>query len=262
MKPDTTLIIRHFPERDNLCIFPIADLHIGAAEFRTDLWVQFTKRVLDSPNTYLTLGGDMINNTTRSSVANIFEETMRPREQKALLVEYLEPLRDRILCAVSGNHERRSEKDADDNPMYDVMCKLDIEDRYRENFAIVKLRIGNTKGDGIHNPTYTFAVTHGAGGGIYTGAAVNRNERFGYIIDGIDALIVGHSHKPAITKPVKIKVDTHNNTVKQAPFVVITSTSWLDYGGYAAQKMLLPSSVGNPQALLLTGTEKRIEVLW
>jgi hypothetical protein len=72
----------------------------------------------------------------------------------------LEPLRDRIICGVSGNHERRSVKDCDDDPAYDIMCKLDIEDKYRENIAFVKIQFGRQDANGQKNPTYKIAVTH------------------------------------------------------------------------------------------------------
>lgn len=49
---------------------------------------------------------------------------------------------------------------------------------------------------------------------FYTGATVNRNERFGYTIEGIDALIVGHTHKGTISKPKKIVVDSNNNVIR------------------------------------------------
>lgn len=226
-----------------------------------DKWIKFSEQILKEPNSYITIGGDMMNNGTRSSVGNIFEETMRPAVQKKWLARELEPLRDKILCAVSGNHEARSRKDADDNPLYDVMCKLDIEDRFRENMCFVKIQCGNKNGNGLKNPTYTIGVTHGTGGGIYTGAAVNRNERFGYIIDGLDALIVGHVHKGAITKPQKVVIDKRNNKISFKDFVVISSTSWQQYGGYALNKMLMPAS-HDIQIMALYGREKKIEVTW
>ena len=86
-----------------------------------------------TPLAFLILGGDLINNNTRSSVGSPWDDTVRPREQKRLMVEALEPIKDRILCCVSGNHERRSLKDADDDPPYDIMTKLDLEDVYRQN---------------------------------------------------------------------------------------------------------------------------------
>jgi hypothetical protein len=139
------------------------------------------------------------------------------------------------------------------------MCKLDLEHLYRENIAILKLKFGHDKIDGTRNPCYVLAVTHGAGGGMLTGAAVNRAERFGYVWDGIDALIVGHTHKPFDTEPVKLKVDPRRNKVYYTPFRVISVSSWLAYGGYAVRKMLLPA--GNTRHIMtLCGNHKEIRI--
>lgn len=259
MLHDFEMITHEFPNRDDITIIPISDVHLGAREHRSQDWIDFCTRVATHPNVYVMLGGDLINNATRSSVSNVFDDTMRPSEQKKLMAKMLEPIRDKILCCVSGNHERRSGKDVDDDPTYDIMCKLDLEHLYRENMVFVKIRIGNPCLSGMTNPTYSIVVTHGAGGGIYTGAAVNRNERFGYVIDGMDCLIVGHTHKPTISQPSKIFIDTHNNKISMKPFKVISATSWLDYGGYAAQKMLLPTSHAL-QTVTLRGKRKEIIV--
>jgi predicted phosphodiesterase len=259
LQSDFNLITRHFKANDDIIIYPISDVHLGAKEHLAKEWTSFCNQIMQIPNAYIVLGGDLINNSTRNSVANVFEETMRPREQKRVMAEMLMPIKDRILCAVTGNHERRSAKDADDDPTYDILCKLDIEDVYRENIAFLKLQFGDIQGQGSKNPTYVLAITHGAGGGMLTGGSVNRNERFGYVIDGMDCLIVGHTHKPFITQPSKLKVDTHNNKVSLKPFKVVSSTSWLAYGGYAAQKMLLPASHA-PQEIVLCGNHKEIKV--
>lgn len=259
MQNDFEIIHRHFDERNDITIIPISDVHLGAAEHLETEWNNFVRSVNEAPNCYLTLGGDLINNATRSSVSNIFAETMRPRTQKRIMCEMLEPVRDKILCAVRGNHEARSGKDADDDPVYDIMCKLDLEHLYRENIAFLKLSFGKQDQNGTKNPTYMFVVTHGAGGGALTGGNVNRNERFGYVADGMDCLIVGHSHKPWVTQPSKIKIDMHNNKVSIKPFKVISSSSWLDYGGYAAQKMLSPTSHA-PQIITVCGGRKEIRV--
>lgn len=259
MLSDFEIITHHFPDNRDITLYPISDVHLGASEHMEREWDDFCRKIEETPNSYIILGGDLINNATRNSVSNVFEETMRPREQKKLIAEMLMPIRDRILCSVSGNHERRSGKDADDDPTYDIMCKLDLEHLYRENMAFVKIRIGKKDADGMKNPTYMLTVTHGAGGGMLTGGSVNRNERFGYVIDGMDCLIVGHTHKPFVTQPSKIKIDPYNNKVDIKPFKVVSSSSWLNYGGYAAQKMLLPSSHA-PQTITLCGRKKDIKV--
>lgn len=259
MLSDYEMICRKFPSRPDLHIYPISDVHLGAAEHMEREWSQFCNNFLQDENAYLILGGDLMNNSTRCSVSNVFEETMRPREQKRVIAEMLEPLKERILCMVSGNHERRSGKDADDDPSYDIACKLDIEHLYRENIAFLKIQMGKQDGNGVENPTYVLTVTHGAGGGMLTGGAVNRNERFGYVLDGSDALIVGHTHKPFVTQPAKILIDPRNNKVSIKPFKIVSCTSWLNWGGYAAQKMLSPTSHAT-QLITLRGKKKEIKV--
>jgi predicted phosphodiesterase len=222
-------------------------------------FIKFIDSIKDKPNVYLVLGGDLINNATRSSVTNIFEEIMRPADQKKEMSKILAPVAHKILAAVSGNHERRSGKDADDDPTYDILCKIDREDVYRENMAFVKFQFGDPAKNGENNPTYTIVVTHGAGGGALTSGAVLKGERFGYAIDGMDALIMGHTHKPFTTQPGKIVIDKYNNKVSVKPFKVINMTSWLDYSGYAAAKMLLPSS-HCMHTLTLRGTRKEMVV--
>lgn len=259
MISDFTMITRHFPGNDGLTIYPIADVHLGAAEHMESAWREFVARVSEEKDSYLILAGDLIDNGTRNSVTDIFKATMPPREQKKLMAEMLSPVKDKILCAVPGNHEARSGKDADDDPVYDIMAKLDLEDLYRENLAFLKLQCGDLHGNGAKNPTYMIVVAHGSGGGILTGGVVNRAERFGYAIDGADALILGHSHKPFTTQPGKIRIDPYNCNVSIKPFKVISATSWLEFGGYAARKNLLPSSHA-PQVMRLCGKYKEIKI--
>ena len=259
------MIQHQFLGGHDITIKPIADVHLGAAECMEQEFIAFVKQIAETPNVYVTLGGDLIDNGTRNGVTNIFRATMPPSQQKREMANILAPIRDRILCCVPGNHEKRSGKDADDDPAFDIMCKLDIEDRYRESMAFVKIQLGEKENHGgnqansIYRPSYILVVTHGSGGGMLTGASVNRGNRFGYVVDGMDALIIGHTHQPFVTQPSKIKIDPHNNQVKLVPFKVICATSWLSYGGYAMDKMLSPSS-HCPQTLMLSGRGKKMTV--
>lgn len=255
--PDFDMIQHQFWGGHDITIVPISDVHLGSPGCMEQEFIKFIQTVKETPNVYLTLGGDLIDNGTKSSVTNPFRATMPPSQQKKEMANILSDVRDRILCFVPGNHERRSGKDADDDPMYDIAAKLDLEHLYRENIAFLKIQMGekeNHKGNrnaGKYRPTYVLVVTHGA--------SVNRGERFGYVIDGMDALIVGHTHKPFTTQPGKILIDTKNNKVSIRPFKVISSTSWLEYGGYAAQKMLLPTT-HCLHTLTLRGDHKEIVV--
>ena len=263
MQKDFEMVVHEFNQP--ITIFPISDVHYGALEHLNKEWAEFCKMIERTPNAYIILGGDLVNNNVRTcSFINPYDELVRPREQKHRMVEYLEPIKDRILCAVSGNHEARSLKDNDVDITYDIMAKLDIEDFYRQGMCFMKVGLGKRTDEDAPLQSYTFAVTHGAGGGIYTGATVNRNERFGNVIDGLDCLIVGHTHKGTVTKPSKIVIGRKNAKVSMQEYTVISMTSWLNYGGYAMQKMLLPAHVGEPQRLNLSMNRKnkKIEVVW
>lgn len=270
MKDSFELIQHNFPDANEITIIPVSDLHLKSILCNETEWAKFCAWLPKQKNTYIILGGDMINNNTRSSVGSPFDDLVRPREQKRVLAEYLDPLKPFILASLIGNHEARSEKDADDDPMYDVMCKLDLEDLYRQDGAFIKIGVGTSKKENGRTSaanTYLLYVTHGAGGGILTGATVNRNERFAYTIEGLDAMIVGHSHKGAITKPGRICVDLRTNTITKRKTVIVSAESWQCFGGYAQRKMMNPSGeidAGNPQMLLLSGVlEKRnIKTVW
>lgn len=262
MREDFEIITYKF--ENEIRVVPIGDLHIGSIEFNLDRWRKFKQYILDNDDIYIFLLGDLIDNQTVNShspfnISVIDGVAMTPIEQKKFLAKELFDLKDRILCGVTGNHEaRKDNKASDQDVMYDVFCKLDIEDKYRPNMAFVKIQIGNRNDYG--RQTYTFGVLHGSGGGTLTGSAVNRNEKFAYTIDGLDCLIVGHSHKPVITKPLKLSIDSKNNKVGFKPFYHIIASSWLDYGGYALAKQLTPASHMEQEIKLSKNKVKSLEI--
>ena len=258
MLPDFKMIIHKFP-REDITIYPISDVHLGAAECMEQEFIKFISKIKDEPNTYLILGGDLCDNGLRNSLTNVYRATMPPSQQKREMANILAPVAHKILAAVEGNHERRSQRDSDDSMVYDILAKLDREDVYRENMAFIKLQFGNNRASGIDNPTYTLVVTHGAGGGQLTSGAVLRGERFGYSVDGADMIIFGHTHRPFTTVPGKIVIDKQNNLVSVKPFKVVNMTSWIEYTDYAAQKMLTPTA-HNLHTITFCGTKKEMVV--
>ena len=117
MRSDFEIIPRRFSK--GIKIYPVADVHFGAINHQTAEWSRFCNQISADEDAYIILDGDLINNNTRSSVGSPWDDTIRPRQQKKQMVEYLQPIREKILCITSGNHERRSMKDADDDPAYD-----------------------------------------------------------------------------------------------------------------------------------------------
>ena len=258
---DFVMIKHQFPRE--IVIYPIADVHYGAVEHNEQGWRRLLDEILAQDNEYVILNGDLVNNSLRGSIGSgVYEDkTVPPRLQKEYMVEALRPLSERILCATSGNHERRTTRETSQDITLDIMARLSREELYRENAAFMSVQIGD-------RDNFTFCVTHGSGGGgIYTGASVNRGERFAQIVD-VDCLVTGHTHKGAVTRPSRLVLSLRNGTVIQKEYLVVSCVPWLAYGGYALQQMLTPSTHSQPQKLVLRPAtnqhtrNKKIEVIW
>ena len=65
----------------NIEVLPLSDLHVGDASFDRECFLRYIRYVEAEPNRYILLNGDILNNATKSSVSDIYEETMNPRDQ-------------------------------------------------------------------------------------------------------------------------------------------------------------------------------------
>ena len=247
-----------------LTIYPLADVHLGAQDASIQAFTELVKQIASEPESFVTLQGDLIDNGTRNGVTNIFKATMPPSQQKREMAKILEPIRDKILCILPGNHERRSGKDADDDPAYDIASKLDIEDRYRESIAFIRIGLGKRRTGKNHDGkplSYYLACIHGAGGGALPGSSINRADNYLQALDGVDVLIHGHSHKPYALRGSKLVVDVQNKLVRQRPTLTMCAGSWLGYTGYPVDKQMRPVAMAGANKLQLCGTKFRFEAI-
>ena len=252
MLDDFTPII-HRLEGRTIRVWPIADVHIGARECDLGGFTSFLRRVQACEDDYLVLVGDLLNNATRSSVSDVYEEMLPPSAQIDKAVELLSPVADRILGAVGGNHELRSKKDVDLSPLYAVMLMLGKGELYRDNLCFIRVVLGEKVSD-----NYTMLLVHGK--------SANKKRHFAYSVEGVDAIISGHTHDGIVEKPAALVFSTRN-TITVRPIVSVTATSWLDYGGYAARALCLAKTTSNPQCIELpwTGSNSikgQMRVIW
>lgn len=229
-------------------IYPIGDVHIGSKECELGLLKQWIEMVQNDQNGYVFIVGDMMNMGLRNSKTNVYEEVLTPLEQKELCYELLKPISHKILAGCSGNHEYRSVKEVGSNPLYDVFCRLQIENVYRENVCFIKINIGKRKSD--RQCSYGIVLTHGS--------TRNKDERWTYTVDNCDLFINGHTHE-ANHKPLgKIKMDLQNECVRMVSFHNIVVTPFQSYGGYALRGKYSPNYTEQFQKIRLFGDSKRI----
>lgn len=250
---DFDLIVKKFGvDVETVNVYPLGDLHIGSTEFNLDNWNRWSKAVQADPNGVVILVGDMMDNGLKNSKTNSYAQTLQPFQQKKLLVELLEPISDKIVLSLQGNHEYRSVYLTDDCPLYDALARLWIEDTYRENFGFLKISLGKKNAE--RQFTYTLAVAHGK--------SKNKNEKFAYAIDGMDVFITGHTHQPASSFPAKIVIDPYNEVVKMRGYKHVSVPSFQNFGGYALRDMYMPQDGTVFPVITLNGTKKEVIVKW
>ena len=247
MLDDFILIQSKFADLDHLNIYPLGDVHIGSKECDMALLKQWIDMVKNDPNGVVVIIGDMMNMGLKNSKSNVYEESLTPFQQKEACYELLKPIADKIIAGCSGNHEYRTVKEVGTNPLYDVFCRLCIEDRYRENACFLKVTVGNS---GKNPNTYGVVLTHGK--------SKNKDLDWTYSVDGADLFISGHTHLGTHQPCGKIRMDLTHNKVKTVGYHHVVVTPFQTYGGYAVRNKYTPIKLGQFQRITLDGTSKRV----
>ena len=253
MKSDFELIVHKLPKtQSKVNIYPIGDSQVGSPNFDESLWHNWSEMVQTDPFAKIVIVGDMLNMGLKHSKSDSYNEQMRPRTAKEWLYQNLKPLKSHIIGAVRGNHEERASILTDECPLYDVLCKLDLEDIYRENKTFIKMNLGE-KSNG-RQISYTMTLSHGK--------SRNKTHHFGYAIDNMDMLFTGHIHQPMSEFPAKIVIDSHNEKVTMRGFTHIIVPSFDRFGGYTLRDEYLPHDATKIPIVECSGTQKKVRVIW
>lgn len=243
-------------------LVPFADLHIGDSLCDDKLIKEKIEYVKNNENVYCLLNGDILNNSTKTSVGDVYSEQLTPMEQLEKACSLFEPIKDKILCVTNGNHEARSLK-SDGVDLMQMFCmKLKIEDKYARESGVLFLRFGaesrnhkETNGSGkARMITYVIYLTHGTGGGRNAGGKANALERMASIIDA-DIYIHSHTHLPMVMKQAFHRVDIRNSSISLVNKLFVNTSATLNYGGYGEVFEFKPNSKDIPH-IFLCGTKK------
>lgn len=254
----TIPMLRYEPKHKTLEIHPLGDLHVGSREFDEKRFLEWRDMILEQPNRMVTLMGDILDNAVKSSVGSPYESLMQPRQQRIHAAELLEPIKDRVIAAVGGNHCHRTTKDNDTDPMEIVLAKLNLEHLYQPELQFVYIRFPTATRRRNRRPNYTVLLTHGNSGGMTIGAGLNRMEPYALAM-GADLMITGHTHKPA-TAPLVRYMPQSSGVMYPREVRVMVATGWLTYNGYPARKMLRPVPIA-PNYAILDGGEYKMRVV-
>ena len=239
-------------------VLALSDFHIGDELCNLKLIRSVLEEVKNSPNTFIILNGDLINNATKTSVSNIYNEKLSPMEQITMLCDLLENVKDRILCICNGNHELRSMAKGDGIDIIRIVARqLGIEDRYAEGWWYLYLTFGMSSKQ--RPMMYTITGTHGYGGGRKNGGKINNLVEMSDKVIA-DIYVMGHTHTPIVTRNTIFVPDYQHRTLVQKDKYYLMTNSFLEYGGYGEQYGFTPSTTQH-QEMILSGQKKLIKII-
>lgn len=227
-------------------IHPMSDLHIGDNCCDFKLIMERINYIKETPNAYCILDGDLMDTAIASSIGDTYGANLQPMEQLKTCVKIFEPIKDKILAVLPGNHESRVYK-SDGLDLTELMCaQLGIPQKYSPTTALLFIRFGDQGGRRNNRPhLYTCYVTHGSGGGRREGGKVNRLADLAAIVDA-DIYCHGHTHLPMVFKEAYYRVSGGNSSVALVDKLFINTAAALDYGGYGDKAGFKPASKRSP----------------
>lgn len=196
-------------ESETFKIYPIGDVHIGAFNCAENHFRKYVDYIKNQKNAYWFGGGDMCNcivpsDTKRFDIRALPDwlfvgDAMTVKEaltdivaqERSRFCEMVEPIKDKCLGLIEGNHEYDIMKHCHNGHHY-VMCNElgapNLTDCVFFRFT-ARIIIGDAKKSSV----ITMFAIHGQGGGRTPGAEPNHLARLAQWADA-DIILRGHSH--------------------------------------------------------------------
>jgi hypothetical protein len=253
-------------DRNNVVyLIPLGDLHLGSPNIDIEKFQGYIDWIKKTEGAYTFIMGDMFDVATLQSPTKAFGQVMNLNEGMKYLHDLLYPIKDKIIGAITGNHEERLERFAGFNPLQAFCDSFGIT--YCGYSAILRFKVGHMTRNKLNivSPRlgYVFYAHHTTGGGATLGGKLNRVKKLSDIFEGADAYLGGHNHSKAIGEDdiAHLRISGNGNAqIEYRRIVYVDTGSFLTYdNSYAEEKMLPPSNTGAPR-LRMNGVKKDLHV--
>lgn len=153
------------PYPEYISLIPIADIHNGNPYSNLPKALEFRDYILATPYVYTIDGGDDMDNVTKESKGNIYEQQYSPFHQRQKTIEFWKPVQEakKLLCILDDNHSNRSKNSVDWRIVEDVCSTIGA--KYGGFGCFLELKIGEQR--------YTIYAIHGKKGGTSPASALN-----------------------------------------------------------------------------------------
>lgn len=237
------IINRELPNYFNeLKLLIMADTHIGDGLFNEKKLKQMIKEIKEEDNTYVIINGDLLNNGVKHSKTDIYSEQHTPGESIEILEDLLEPIKDKILVMLDGNHENRTYRESGLSIMKQVARTIGKPELYADPAFLLYLSFGKNRGRDNRKTVYAIYGKHGNGGASKKYTKMKYVTEMSNTVPDADVFVHSHTHLPGAIRDAIDKVDYRNRVVRRHERIFVNSSAFLKFGGYGERKNYPPST--------------------
>lgn len=212
-------------------LYPLVCMHIGASQCDAKFIKEHIQRIKKDPAAIAVYMGDGGECVTKLSKGDIYAQLLSPQQQHDILVEWLDPIKDKLLFGIRGNHGHRVYKETG----------LSFDKNLCHRLGIPYLGVSAFCNLVVNRSSYDLFFHHGADSGVAIQSKVTKAETFKQFIDA-DALFTAHSHACMEVNPAALmSCDNGSKKIKtKMRHQYICGCGYDSRTGYAEEKAYPP----------------------
>ncbi len=244
----------NYKVKDHLTLIPLGDVHFGSRDCDVDVFKAHLDMIKDKKDVAVILMGDIVNCGTRESVgAGNYDDNRNPEEQYEEMLEFMKPIKNKIIGCHQGNHEERIRN----------LSSFDISKMLSRELGVPYLQYGALHKIKVNNINYHVYSIHGSSGATTAAGKMNACRRMQENVDA-DIYLQGHTHALDYNTQIYHKIDNRARVIRRKIRHFILTGSFVDWdGSYGEKKNYSLSPIGVPKIKLygnLSRGTKKVEV--
>jgi len=243
-----------FEVKSYLTLFPLGDVHYGCRDCDVPIFEAHLGMIKDTKDAAVILTGDLINCGTRFSIgAGNYDDSVNPEKQYETMLDYLKPIKKKIIGCHQGNHEERIRE----------LTSFDISKMLSKELGVPYLQYGALHKIKVNDVNYHIYSVHGTSGAPTLVGKINACLAMQSRADA-DIYLMGHTHGLDYTPLRYYKINNKNSTIECHVRHFILTGSFITWdGSYGEKKNYSIAPIGIPKIKLfgeLSRGAKKIEV--
>lgn len=233
-------------------LYPLGDWHYGSRQCDDSFIQKVVAEIKSDPQARWVGLGDLIENAIVGSKSDVYLQTCPPKEQIDHVVKLLEPIKEKCLFMIPGNHEERTMRVVGLHPDEIIAGRLWVP--YVGYSCLMTLDLTEAK-----TPrSFSCYFHHNSGGGYTAGGKVNAAAKLRLIVPTVDATFSAHLHTTGRT-PVKWYEPGYKRVVEKVGYDYIIGSALTWNESYAEEKAKRPAVVEQIKVTFVGATNGRYD---